>query len=449
LLSDDVSSLLAAKVAAQSPVALATMAKVCSSWWRAARGAPGYRLRTLHGHEGEVFALMGLPEHRLLASSGRGSSCAVRLWDIDTGELVTTLPSQLPVLVLQSVGHDLLAGGLSRSRHTHGARPMPELASANCILWDLVTRTAVRYLRTSDDDTPVGNIVALASLPGNLLASASNAEQKVRLWEVATGKEKRKWSSVHSITALVHCDGPDDNLLASSGSDGTIRLWQAHTGDEIWVVAGHSNVLSLAALTGGLLASGGYDNTVRLWNVATGESNRKWKGTRRGDTFKRGASRGIRAFALLPNGVLATVGGRPNDLSPTKNRSSQLPPELSRSRSAEADEKWLAPGGSNQELCNTGHIQLWDTKLDSIEPPLFSLHGGAGDSIAALWGGILACCTGATGIAIWRGCDACQDSSSTIAHLLPLPALPAERRVLTYMASGSGCMYPGGEPLNP
>ena len=68
---------------------LARMALVCPAWWRAARRAAGYRLRTLAGHIScTVYALAGLPGGLLASGSGDDT---VRVWEVESGRLVRTL----------------------------------------------------------------------------------------------------------------------------------------------------------------------------------------------------------------------------------------------------------------------------------------------------------------------------------------------------------------------
>ena len=67
---------------------LARMALVCPAWWRAARRAAGYRLRTLAGHTGPVCALASLPGG-LLASGSADNT--VMVCEVGSGRLVRTL----------------------------------------------------------------------------------------------------------------------------------------------------------------------------------------------------------------------------------------------------------------------------------------------------------------------------------------------------------------------
>jgi WD40 repeat protein len=122
-----------------------------------------------------------------------------------------------------------------------------------------------------------GYVWALDFSPdGSKLASGS-IDNTVRLWDVATGLESKRFAGHDPwVTSVAY--SPDGALLASAGADGLIRLSDAVTGKVICQLKGHDGPISCLAFSpdGLLLASGsgvisGGDATLRLWEVKSGK----------------------------------------------------------------------------------------------------------------------------------------------------------------------------------
>lgn len=147
----------------------------------------------------------------------------VRLRDGRTGQLIRTL-----------AGHERDVWGLSFSRT--GTLLASSSGDHTVRLWDTETGECRAILR---DHT--GWVQSVAFHPdGTLLASASQ-DRTIRLWDVASTRKGENNSALMTLSG--HLDrvtsvafSPKTGLLASASVDETIRLWNVQTGECLHVV---------------------------------------------------------------------------------------------------------------------------------------------------------------------------------------------------------------------
>ncbi len=135
----------------------------------------------------------------------------------------------------------------------------------------------------------------------------------VRVWDVATGKEKQaiegKASAPndpgkHELEPSLTDDGKW--LIWSTADDTTVRIWDVETGKEVRAFAGHKKAVLHAWVSGDRKLLAAYDEggSVRLWDVATGKELRAFDvltGPDRlhaGVDFRARASRDLKVLAV-------------------------------------------------------------------------------------------------------------------------------------------------------
>lgn len=183
---------------------------------RESRQVRSFRYQSLsHTPSWFVYSVVFSPDGKLLATGGEGNM--VRLWDIDTGQQLDVLVAHRGMVraVVFSPNGQLLAS-IS--------------LDGTSILWDVTTRLGVRMRTLKNPLMPPHSssvrlpvLSAAFSSDGELLATGS-WDDKVRLWDVATGSLVHIIRHTDAVSSVAFSS--DGQLLASvSDLDRSIRLW--------------------------------------------------------------------------------------------------------------------------------------------------------------------------------------------------------------------------------
>jgi WD40 repeat protein len=176
-----------------------------------------------------------------------------------------------------------------------GRRALSGSADKTVRLWDVMTGLELRRFLGHTDD-----VTSVAFSPDGKRAVSGGSDRTVRVWDVETGGALGCLRG-HTEPVRSAALSADGRFVVSGGQDGTVRLWDAAQGIEVQSFLGHNGCVTSVALCrdGERILSGGYDGTVRLWDRKAGQELRRFEGV----------SREVYAVALAPDGRRAVFGG--------------------------------------------------------------------------------------------------------------------------------------------
>ncbi len=153
----------------------------------------------------------------------------------------------------------------------------------------------------------------VVSADGKTIYSAGR-DDTVRAWELATGKELRRWqrdddagSTVQIASLALSHDGK--RLATACAGGGKVTLWNPETGQPLRTLtkgAGANPFLAFTDNGDTLLVH--RDRTIHLHNAVTGETARTFRLETENNAFRRREKEDMETFTLSPDGSLLLTG---------------------------------------------------------------------------------------------------------------------------------------------
>ena len=226
-------------------------------------------------------------------SGGPDLENTILWWNVDTGEVLNTFSGPgdwVQSIAVSPDGKTMVAGSKDNLIH----------------IWDLETGEAIRqldaHLHATDDPTPPNWVNSVNfSADGRYLASATEEDAEIFLWDTETWEVIHQFESENGHTAFVNYVGfnSDGTQIVTAAGDAQAIIWDVESGDVLRNLVGHTATLQLALFSpdDSLIASAAYDGTIRLWDAATGTLVRQ---------FENGGS--VWALAYHPSGETVISG---------------------------------------------------------------------------------------------------------------------------------------------
>ena len=197
----------------------------------------GEQLTTLNGHLDVVHDIAFSPDTTMLASSS--SDKTVLIWDVQSGEILRRLVGHTDAvsrLVFSPDGESLASG------------------SKEIIVWNATTgrkRYAVK-----------GPASIAFSKDGKTFVTGDKWE--IHLWDALTGKHKKTLSG-HLDNSWILAFSPDGKYIVSSGE--TVQLWDANIGKNLSTLSDKFGLGTIAFSADGTILAGTAGGTIELWDI--------------------------------------------------------------------------------------------------------------------------------------------------------------------------------------
>ena len=249
------------------------------------------------------------PDGKMLASSGDNWDSNIRLWDVQTGELLKTLKKRTAFedfegrdvnSVVFSPDGNMIASGSGHGTirlwnpntgefikylegHTKPVNSVVFSPNGNTListgedgvcLWNVNTGEyidAFQIPAVSAAFSPDGKTCAIANETGISLWNAHTFQFLERLTETAGSEDNNfRGKDISSIESVAF--NPDGKTIVSCGGN-NIHLWDSDTNQLLETLIGHTESVNSVILSpdGETIASASDDGTIRLWNVNTRE----------------------------------------------------------------------------------------------------------------------------------------------------------------------------------
>lgn len=235
----------------------------------------GELIQTLEGHQHSVTAIDFSPNGQLLASGSRDHT--VKLWNTDTGEIVQQFDnvnqSIIDVMIADD-GTELIALYENKERYIYdieGGQRVSALSddseTLNSLFNDLQKNNLGFYPPINTLEVSIdGQQIAVGT--GNIFTP----DNRVLLWDMQTRHLLGTFqdeSLGHVLTLTYHTEG---TLLAIGDAQGKIFLWDTISNTLVNTWQAHDGeLLSITFIDNQTIATGGEDGMIHVWDIVTGD----------------------------------------------------------------------------------------------------------------------------------------------------------------------------------
>eukprot|EP00474_Spongospora_subterranea_P000274 CRZ00732.1 hypothetical protein [Spongospora subterranea] len=206
-------------------------------------------IRTLLGHEGDVYSVKFHPSNQHIITGGYDHTA--KLFDIETGSNVVTF-------------RDHQASIASVVFNPHGNLVVSGSKDNTIKFWDIVSGVCIKTYSLL-----LGEVTSVQlNAAGTQLLSCSK-DNSNRIWDVRIGRpfQRLKGHQNTSKNFVRAAFGPSQALVIGGSDDGKVYIWDVESGELVQRLSGHKGAVFSARWSRqqSLLLSCSQDSTIKTW----------------------------------------------------------------------------------------------------------------------------------------------------------------------------------------
>ena len=195
------------------------------------------------------FPVLGVPDPDLPETRDQLVLGEVRIWDVQSGALQTTLSwdgQQVWSIAFAPDGKTIASGAQEEIR-----------------IWDAHSGELQKRVNASG-----ATVTSLAFFAGGKLLAGARQNSEAWIWELETGAVKRRLKGAIPSARAISVSG-DEKLLATAAPNFPVGVWDLATGQLKWSLEKETQATLAVAFSpdGRWLANGGEAGEVKLWRM--------------------------------------------------------------------------------------------------------------------------------------------------------------------------------------
>jgi WD40 repeat protein len=303
--------------------------------------------RWIGQHSDQILDVAFSPTGQSLATASLDGTA--RIWDTETGELLSTLE-----------GHQGALGEVAYN--PDGTRLATASDDNTARIWDAGTGKLLKILQGHQ-----GTVYEVEFLPNGAYLATASRDETVAIWDTGTGQRTYALNACcgGSVNLAV---SPDGARLAASSWDGNVYIWDTENGQQIHKLRADGGPVNDVVFShdGTWLATGGLDGVLRIWDTAgnlltTLEPQDEW------------LAHSIFDLAIDPSGRLVagiTQGGKVTVWNIVAQKIEKQLELLGSDETVPNDSVWhltFSPDGKKLAMTlKHGNVLIWDFEPDRI-----------------------------------------------------------------------------------